>query len=571
MSVVNTVQIPKMRRTRLKGRSHTFDFNCRIGELIPFLAEECVAGDIVKYGLESVIQFPALKKPLFSDGWKVEFFYFFAPYRILWKDWINFLPVHSTYTEGGTNLTPSLPRISSYTKTNDGYNLGDSLPSCTTTEINYQGTSQNYNSKFSLGDYLSSIVPGKTPTSKSIPIDLHHRAYLSVYEYFFRDENLDDSVWSFDDCSPICFKQGASAPYVCSTAGIRSRAWKKDYFTGGLPWIQKGVAPALPLYGTGSTAMNIPNLSLYGLDQYDDDIITRFHATSNSGGTNYFSLYAEGGHNFQEQTSPFTESYSKTLTTNLDNATSVDITELWTSMQIQKFLQKNAQVGTRYNEFLLAHYGISPRDETLQRPIFLGSTSQPVFVSEVVQQSETDTTPQGNKAAKAISAGADYVGKYHVKEPGVLMGIMCISPKALYTQGVDRFYLKDSPYDFYNQLFENLSDQPTYNAEIYLQDGDGTGDTQNRGTFNFMPRYCEYKIARDRVAGDLRDDLSMWHTGRIFASRPSFNSSFLHEGYNSLDRIFAVGGDTRNCICHIVNKLDFLRPMSYLNMVGARI
>lgn len=78
MSIVNTIQVPKMRRTRIKGRSHTFDFNCRIGELIPILAEECVAGDIVKYGIESVIQFPALKKPLFSDGWKVDFFTFFS-------------------------------------------------------------------------------------------------------------------------------------------------------------------------------------------------------------------------------------------------------------------------------------------------------------------------------------------------------------------------------------------------------------------------------------------------------------------------------------------------------------
>lgn len=569
MSIVNTIQVPKMRRTRIKGRSHTFDFNCRIGELIPILAEECVAGDIVKVGVESVIQFPALKKPLFSDGWKVDFFYFFVPYRILWKDWINFLPVHSTYNEDGTNTTPSLPRVLTFL-TSDGYTVGDPLPNVSGVRLNYLGVESNRLSKFSLDDYLNSCVPSVNASGKSIAIDLNHRAYLAIYQYFFRDENLDSDVWDFDTFSPICIGLEGNS---CCCADIMSRAWKKDYFTGGLPWIQKGVAPALPLYGSasasGSSGRNI--LDFGGYTSSSSGIVPQppfIQAGVKSDG----SVVDITNLNHPANSAVFTTPpQSLNLDVDLTDVTSADISELWTSMQIQKFLVRNAQVGTRYNEFLMAHYGISPRDETLQRPIFLGSTSQPVFVSEVTQNSESGSTPQGTKTAKAISAGADYVGKYHVKEPGVLMGIMCISPKAVYTQGVDRFYLKDSPYDFYNRLFENLTDQPTYNAEIYLQAGDGTGDTQNRGTFNFMPRYCEYKIARDRVAGDLRDSLSMWHTGRIFASRPSFNSAFLHQGYSSLDRIFAVGGDTRNCICHVVNKLDMLRPMSYLNMVGARI
>lgn len=566
MSIVNSVQVPKMRRTRIKGRSHSFDFNCRIGELIPFLAEECVAGDIVKYGVESVIQFPALKKPLFSDGWKVEFFYFFNPYRILWKDWINFLPVHSTYNEDGTNLTPSLPRVSSLTGTSS--TLNKPMEHCSF-EYSFDGTSKSYAGKFSLSDYLNACVPDVAPTGKSLPVDLNHRAYLADYEYFFRDENLDSSVWSFEDCSPLCVYefQYTSGVYTKFNGGIQSRAWKKDYFSGGLPWIQKGVAPALPLYGSVSASLANNALNAYDSDMENPVAMHAFAAS----GTTYLTDGQLGSYNGTTTPTNSPLGVEPDVNVNLSDVTSADITELWTSMQIQKFLIRNAQVGTRYNEFLLAHYGISPRDETLQRPIFLGSTSQPVFVSEVVQNSESSTTPQGTKTAKAVSVGADYVGKYHVKEPGVLMGIMCISPKAVYTQGIDRFYLKDSPYDFYNRLFENLSDQPTYNAEIFLQNGDGTGDTDNRGTFNFMPRYCEYKIARDRVAGDLRDSLSMWHTGRIFASRPSFNSAFLHQGYSSLDRIFAIGGDTRNCICHVVNKLDMLRPMSYLNMVGARI
>lgn len=585
MSIVNEVKIPRVRRTRIKGRSHTFDFNCRIGELIPFLCEELVAGDIVKYGVESVVQFPALKKPLFSDGWKVDFFYFFTPFRVLWKPWVDFLPVYSSYDEGGLNVTPTLPRIKKYNYLTDvsTYPVGSDLPNCSYSEWSadffYSDDklqSSDFTQMFTTFDYLgqnsvrwdsiNQTYVSANPTGKSLPIDFGQRSYLAIYEYFFRDENLDKSVWNFETSSPICVNSYANIMPPMN-AGILTRAWKKDYFTGGLPWIQKGVAPALPLYGTGS----LVDSSLRSVEgsSYGDPILTHSSTVAEAS-------IARGIVDYDQLTEQYSDIGSHknlgvTPTVDLDNVTSVDVSELWTSIQIQKFLERNAHVGTRYNEFLLAHYGVAPRDETLQRPQFLGSTSQPVFVSEVVQNSESDNTPQGNKAGKAVSVGADYVGKFHCKEPGLLMGIMCISPKALYTQGVQKLWLKDSPYDFYNQLFENLSDQPTYNAEIFLADGDGTGDSDNRGIFNYMPRFAEYKIANDRVAGDLRNTLSMWHTGRIMESLPNFNSAFLHMGYSSLDRIFAVGGDTRNCICHVVNKLDMLRPMSYLNMVGSKI
>lgn len=578
MSIVNEVQIPKVRRTRITGLSHSFDFNCKIGELIPFLCEEMVAGDICKVGVDSVVQFPALQKPMFSNGMHVDFFYFLVPLRTAWKEWVNFLPVYQTYDENGVNTTPALPLLSNPS----GVKVGDSSPTISFSELRYDGTVIDESDKFSLSDYLGCKPIQTYVDSECCPLDFGHRAYLMIYEYFFRDENLDSHVWDFDSSSPIVVKLSQSNKGI--TAGIQSRAWKKDYFVGGTPWIQKGVAPALPLYGEASltstsltTSNNADILNLVAPYNGNYALVRSGPRQSGTTGINQNTLLnissavtgdvPDGTQLGIDPRDIPNDVRLKDGSVDLTKVTSADISELWTSIQIQKFLERNAHVGTRYNEFLLAHYGVAPRDETLQRPVFLGSTRQPVFVSEVTQNSESNTTPQGTKTGKAISTGSDYVCTVRVNEPSILMGIMCITPRALYTQGCKRFFLKRSPYDFYNRLFENLVDQPTYLGEIFYT----SRNANTFNTFNFMPRYAEYKLENDRVAGDLRDSLSMWHTGRIFTDVPNFNEAFLHQGYDSLDRIFAVQGDTRNCIVHINNRLEMLRPMSYFNSVGAHI
>lgn len=45
-------------------------------------------------------------------------------------------------------------------------------------------------------------------------------------------------------------------------------------------------------------------------------------------------------------------------------------TDIRRLMQVQKFLERNMRAGVRFNEFLLAHFGVAPRDEVLQRPRF---------------------------------------------------------------------------------------------------------------------------------------------------------------------------------------------------------
>ena len=79
-------------------------------------------------------------------------------------------------------------------------------------------------------------------------------------------------------------------------------------------------------------------------------------------------------------------------------------------------MERNARAGVRYTSFLRAHYGVSPRDDRLQRPEYIGGSKAPVIVSEVLQTSQTGTTPQGNMAGHGLTAQKSYVAKYHAVE-----------------------------------------------------------------------------------------------------------------------------------------------------------
>ena len=83
-------------------------------------------------------------------------------------------------------------------------------------------------------------------------------------------------------------------------------------------------------------------------------------------------------------------------TVDLSAATTFDVADLRLVFQIQKWMERNARGGARYTEFLRSHFSVSPRDERLQRPEYIGGSKAPVIFSEVLQTSET--TEQVNRA-----------------------------------------------------------------------------------------------------------------------------------------------------------------------------
>ena len=273
----------------------------------------------------------------------------------------------------------------------------------------------------SLWDYLG-FPTGIVPTGL-LPMAFPKYAYNLVYNNYYRDET---QIAALD---------------ITVNENILLRAWEKDYFTSALPWQQRGTAPALPISGTSHAVWPAVNTSALGNFQYNT------------------STFAPG--------STGTKTALELNTVDLSTATTFNVSDLRLAFQVQRWMERNARAGARYTEFLKAHYGVSPRDDRLHRPEYVGGTRNGVIISEVLKTSSDGSTAQGNMAGHGITVGSGFCGSYHAQEFGLMIGILSVMPRSRYTQGIDRQWIKKTKYDFYSPEFANLSEQAVYRGELY--------------------------------------------------------------------------------------------------------
>lgn len=247
----------------------------------------------------------------------------------------------------------------------------------------------------------------------------------------------------------------------------------------------------------------------------------------------------------------------------LSGATTFDVNDLRLAFQTQKLLERMATGGSRYEEFLQSVYNASPGDARIQRPEWIGGMKVPVIFSEVLQTSEDGTTPQGTMAGHGITVGMKRIGHYRAKEFGLVMSILSVMPKAAYSQGIHRDWLKSTRYDFFNPLFSNLGEQPITHAELY------TSATQadNESVFGYQGRYNEMRTSLDTVSGEFGpgETYEYWHFGRKFASKPSLNSTFLE--YDGRTDAFAAPSEPQLLI-NCGNIIKAVRPLPIMPMPG---
>ncbi len=534
MSVFSSIQGNRVGRS-VFNLSHNKRFTCDMGELIPVTLLECVPGDTMKIGCEAVTRFQPLVAPIL-DSVDLTVHYFFVPFRLLFdgdKDWETFI----TGGKDGTDTSISLPKFKF------AYANGSAA-----SNPNNPFSKGVISGKYSLWDYFGLPIPSASQSDLQKIIDTDgvigfpQRAYNLIWNEYYRDENLCDEI-SLDNST------------------VMYRAWKKDYFTSSLPWQQRGISPALPISGTipvsinsSGFAINSPNFSGYNLQ-----ISPNAGVYSTSSPSSVVSINKITG-------SPSGLSGS----VNLENASTFNIAVLREAMQIQRWMEMNARGGVRYTEFLKAHFGISPRDEVLQRPEYLGGTKSGVVISEVLQTSQTTSgesgSPQGNLSGHGLGAMSDFICSYTAKEFGYIVGIASYMPKPSYQQGVNRAFTRKTKYDFYFPEFAHLSEQAVKKGEIYA-----TGNASDNDIFGYQSCYSELRYMPSINCSDMRDTFSYWHLGRIFSSAPSLNAGFLttNPAYSGGIRkdIFAVQNEP-GLIVNFGNVIKAVRPLPVYGTPG---
>lgn len=519
-NIFNSIRMKRPRRNAF-NLSYESKLTLNMGELVPIMCMPVVPGDKFRVKTESLVRLAPLVAPMMH---RVNVFthYFFVPNRLLWNDWESFI----TKGVDGEDVPvfPKIP-INPITGVLLKGHLGDS----------------------SLWDYLGLPSVGKVgsaivsdlPNTVNLPSTgtkvsaLPFRAYNLIYNEYYRDQNLTDPV-------EVPLTGGDQTPTV-EFMSIKRRAWEKDYFTSALPWLQRGPEVTVPVQGSGGSLDvvydNPDQNPQYWVDRLGRNFTTGLHDVSStlidSGDAAHSQLLsvqaASGGANSAVQLDP-----NGTLKVDA-NELGININDLRTSNALQRWFERNARGGSRYIEQILSHFGVRSSDARLQRPQFLGGGRMPISVSEVLQTSSTDeTSPQANMAGHGISAGISNGFKHYFEEHGYIIGIMSITPRTGYQQGIPRDFVKFDNMDFYFPEFAHLSEQEVKNQELFVSDD----ETYNNGTFGYVPRYAEYKYHPSEAHGDFRGNLSFWHLNRIFEDRPNLNTTFVE--CNPSNRVFAT-------------------------------
>lgn len=576
--------------------SYTNHFTTNFGQLHPVMIQEVVPGDIMKFGNTFKIRMHPMMAPVMHEI-NVFCHIFFTAYRNLFdglgtgdphgQSWVNFI------TGGEKSEAPGTP----------GYGLDGlldvTLPRWTPTALDMERGSLWDSFGFPIFDIPSSNLGGVSPLA--FPL----RAYNMIWNEYYRDENLQ-SPRQFENYYNSDPNIQAAERKRARTLALRN--YEKDYFTSCLPSQQKGVSPGFGLSGLGTlramnhdgnlnltsdrlaflfplyrgvaipplypdTTVDYPGQTVIMGGPYDptmnehlrgypnvattpgDGVVHNddYYDWTNVAGTRTNQLLGRLQSAPQGGGTSFTDFLRKSLAVDLSKTVlNASIHDFRLAFQIQKWMERNMRAGTRYIEFLKAHYGVSPRDDRLDRPEYIGGSRSPVVITEVLQTSAsdmTDPTPQsvqGGMAGHGISVTNSYCGRYVAKEFGIIMALVSILPRTSYTQGVNRQWLRYSRYDYFTPEFVNLSEQAVYTGELYAN---GTGDllkgTGDFKPFGFQGRYDEMRINHNVFSGDFRGTLDYWHLGRFFGNAPVLNSDFIECRYEPNDRIFSVKYDSK--------------------------
>lgn len=344
---------------------------------------------------------------------------------------------------------------------------------------------------------------------------------------------------------------------------LRYAMFDDDYFTQGLPWLQRGDVPPLDADITGisigTTIEATGNVLSAGArwltenQNWNDETPARYPFAYNTEQTPISSSAST-----LNTTQPFTNSNDHVLRTiTLGNkiaevlkATStvtgqgqVQITTnaLREMIAMQVWQERNARVDGSYNAMTFQHWLINPESEE-HRPIYIGGSADYISFTNVIQNSEsTASSPLGTTAGFGSLAGRASVGHLKAKDYGYVMGILIIKPNTTYEQGFEHFWRHERVFEEMIQPeFQGLSPEPIYNDELYI-----TGDKdEDRGLFCYQERYSYLKqrLNCNRglfTASEENDKLFTAYTqARWFKSKPTFSYQFLVMSPENMRRDF---------------------------------
>lgn len=520
-------------------RNSSVKLTANVGQVIPFYVDEVLPGDTFSIDTSKVVRLQTLITPI-MDNIYLDTYWFFVPNRLVWEHWREFCGENSQ-SAWVPPVEYTIPQLTA--PASSGWSVG------------------------TIADYMG-IPTGVAGLSVNA---LPFRAYALIMQEWFRDENLLDPLnISVGDATQTGVNTGN---YItdCALGGLPFVAAKyHDYFTSCLPSPQKGPDVLIPVAEAGNYPV-VPLADTVPSELIGSHFYTAAFPDGTPGAKSGFAFEVSG-----EQTEFNPSGYSsskKPIINNLwavatGNAAAATINQLRLAFQIQRLYERDARGGTRYIELLKSHFGVTSPDARLQRPEYLGGNRIPLSVEQVVQSSETSTTPQGATTGMSLSIDSHSDFTKSFVEHGILLGLCVARYHHTYQQGLERMWSRQSRFDYYWPSLANIGEQAVLNKEIFAQ-----GTDEDDEVFGYQEAWADYRYKPSRVAGEMRSQyaqsLDVWHLADDYDALPTLSPGWIQEDSNIVNRVIAVSDSLADQLLmdiYISNRTT--RPMPLYSIPG---
>ena len=527
-----------IKRSRFK-RPQSIKFTANAGQLIPFYIDEVLPGDTMQVKTSKLIRMQTPATP-FMDNVYADVYYFFVPNRLVWQHWKEFM--------GENTQSPWISDVE--------YTVPQILCPAASTNVPPNDSSQDWYGwePGTIADYLG--IPGRYASSfqQYTVSALPFRAYTLIWNEWFRDQNTqypqnipigDSQITGTADKTGL--NQGVTGGYPLPVDKFR------DYFTSCLPAPQKGPDVLLPLGEKAPVYAFEDQINHEFMPKLSSGNFVPTHWVGSEGGTftndtayqtNFYGE-SDGGATIRTGSTTTLSGEHESIVpdnlwTDLSVATASTVNQLRLAFQMQKVYEKMARGGSRYIEILYSFFGVTSPDSRLQRPEYLGGNRMLVNVNQVVQNSESATTPQGTTTAYSLTVDTHDDFTHSFVEHGFLIGLICFRYDHTYQQGIERFWTRKGMFDYYWPTLANIGEQPVYNREIFVQ-GNAAVDDE---VFGYQEAWADYRYKPNRVAGEMRsgvpNSLDVWHLGDYYTQLPTLSDEWMREDKTNVDRVLAV-------------------------------
>lgn len=367
-------------------------------------------------------------------------------------------------------------------------------------------------------------------------------AYWTIWNEFFRDENLDASIDAATALTNIGYSSN-SIDFLLATNNkdpntvmgllenlhiIPERVNKlHDPLTSGMISPQKSPdGQPVPLFLGGAA----PLAGTFGFKTADGaDLpsgLQALYGSSVSGApVGDVEVYTAGGVDGVKID-------SSNAYVDLSQATAVDINALRLAFAIQSLYEAKGRFGSRYIEYIRGIWGISVPDSMLDRPEYLGGVRLAMNNMPVLNQADNLGLFSGYSAT--LFNGCNFDKTF--LEYGFIIGLHCERVRHMYPQGRDvDVWDKSVELDFYNPKFAELGFMGYKKDLIY------SGDSS---IFNYNEAWTYERAQLSRASGIFgplggtiyQEYREKWTYADYYDQVPTFNAGWLKEPTENVAR-----------------------------------